>query len=97
MWALQELALDDLFDLCVMATDGMDQGKYALPRDPHLRASAAAGKLRQNRPRIKVHGRSLAFVSLNIKHKIVFKTNTSWWHLAVHHVCPQNRSLFLYI
>ena len=77
MWALQELALDDLFDLCVMATDGMDQGKYALPRDPHLRASAAAGKLRQNRPRIKVHGRSLAFVSLNMKHKIVFKTNTS--------------------
>ena len=96
-WALQELALDDLFDLCVMTTDGMDQGKYALPRDPHLRASAAAGKLRQNRPRIKVHGRSLAFVLLNIKHKIVFKTNTSWWHLAVHHVCPQNRSLFLYI
>lgn len=55
-WALQELALDDQSDLCVMMTDGMDQGKYALPRDPHLRASAAVGKLRQNRPRIKVHG-----------------------------------------
>lgn len=55
-WALQELALDPMSDICVMMTDGLDQGKFCLPRDPALRASAAAGKLRQNRPRIKVHG-----------------------------------------
>ena len=40
-WTLQELALDDTSDLIVCQIDGMDQGKYRLPRDPKLKATAS--------------------------------------------------------
>ena len=40
-WGLQELCLDEMSNLLVLQTDGMDQGKFRLPRDPKLRASAA--------------------------------------------------------
>lgn len=40
-WTLQELALDDMSDLIVCQIDGMDQGKYRLPRDPKLKATAS--------------------------------------------------------
>ena len=40
-WGLQELCLDEMSNLLVLQTDGMDQAKFRLPRDPKLRASAA--------------------------------------------------------
>lgn len=42
-WSLRHLASDPggVGDLLVITLDGMDQGKFALPRDPALRAAAA--------------------------------------------------------
>ncbi|CAE6916147.1 unnamed protein product [Symbiodinium sp. CCMP2456] len=53
-WTLQELSRDHLADILCIQLDGMDQGKYALPRDPELRTSAAMSSV--YRPRIKLHG-----------------------------------------
>ena len=53
-WALQELSGEG--DCVVIMSDGMDQSKFALPRDPGLRATAFAAKLRKNRPRVTIHG-----------------------------------------
>lgn len=40
-WQLQQLASDPMSDCIVMQIDGMDQGKFRLPRDPKLRATAS--------------------------------------------------------
>ena len=42
-WSLRHLAADPggVGDVLVITLDGMDQGKFALPRDPALRAAAA--------------------------------------------------------
>lgn len=40
-WGLQELVLDDPSDLVVIQVDGLDQAKFALPRDPKLRATSS--------------------------------------------------------
>ena len=39
-WRLQSEGADPSTDLLVIATDGLDQAKFALPRDPNLRSSA---------------------------------------------------------
>ena len=41
-------------DVIVVQTDGMDQGKFRLPRDPRLRATPQIAAA--NRPKLKVHG-----------------------------------------
>jgi len=41
LWTLQEAAVDDMSDVLVMQLDGMDQGKFRLPRDPGLRCTAS--------------------------------------------------------
>lgn len=46
-WTLQELSRDHLADVLCIQLDGMDQGKYALPRDPELRTSAAMTRVHQ--------------------------------------------------
>lgn len=40
-WALQELSRDSLSGCLVVLLDGIDQQKFAIPRDKNLRASAA--------------------------------------------------------
>ena len=39
-WRLQSESADTSTDLVAIATDGLDQAKFALPRDPNLRSSA---------------------------------------------------------
>ena len=39
-WQLQETAMDPHSGLMVVSTDGCDQSKFALPRDPAFRSSA---------------------------------------------------------
>ena len=41
LWMLQESSLDSMSDVVVMQLDGMDQGKFRLPRDPRLRSTAS--------------------------------------------------------
>ena len=41
LWTLQESSLDSMSDVVVMQLDGMDQGKFRLPRDPRLRSTAS--------------------------------------------------------
>lgn len=53
-WQLQQLASDPMSDCIVMQIDGMDQGKFRLPRDPKLRATASLAKY--IRPNLKLHG-----------------------------------------
>ena len=40
-WRLQSESADPSTDVLAICTDGLDQAKFALPRDPQLRASAA--------------------------------------------------------
>ena len=54
IWNLQELSFDPLSDCIVCQTDGMDQGKFRVPRDPKLRATASLSTA--IRPKLKVHG-----------------------------------------
>ncbi|CAK9027153.1 Uncharacterized protein SCF082_LOCUS17791 [Durusdinium trenchii] len=54
LWSLQEAACDPQSDLVIMCTDGMDQGKFRLPRYPGHRASSAVASA--NRPKVKLHG-----------------------------------------
>ena len=63
-WALQELGSDPLGDLLVVQVDGMDQGKFRLPRDPKLKSTASLAKF--VRPRLKVHGVWLFGYSLEL-------------------------------
>ena len=55
-WALQELGTEEslLGDLIICQVDGMDQGKFRLPRDPQLKATASLAKY--IRPKLKLHG-----------------------------------------
>ena len=46
--------MDPMSDIIVMQTDGMDQGKFRLPQDPKLRATASLASM--VRPKLKVHG-----------------------------------------
>ena len=55
-WTLQELPIDSLSDCIVPQSDGMDQGKFRLPRDPALHAIASSGLVKASRPRVTVHG-----------------------------------------
>ena len=55
-WTLQELPVDYLSDCIVLQSDGMDQGKFKLPRDPALHAIASSGLVKAQRPRVTVHG-----------------------------------------
>ena len=63
-WALQELGSDPLGDILVVQVDGMDQGKFRLPRDPKLKSTASLAKF--VRPRLKVHGVWLFGYSLEL-------------------------------
>ncbi len=55
LWALRAAATQEPNSgLLVMMLDGMDQGKFALPRDPGLRGAASVEKYL--RPRMKLHG-----------------------------------------
>lgn len=40
-WRLQSESADPSTDVLAICTDGLDQAKFSLPRDPQLRASAA--------------------------------------------------------
>ena len=40
-WQLQDAAMDSLSGLMVVCTDGCDQSKFMMPRDPEFRVSAA--------------------------------------------------------
>lgn len=40
-WRLQAESADPSTDILAVSTDGLDQAKFALPRDPNLRRSAA--------------------------------------------------------
>ena len=53
-WTLQEAAADPKNQVLVFQLDGCDQGKFRLPRDPALKATAALAKY--NRPRLTLHG-----------------------------------------
>lgn len=54
LWSMQELGSDPMGDLMICQLDGMDQGKFRLPRDPQLKATASLAKF--IRPKLKVHG-----------------------------------------
>ena len=41
LWMLQEASLDSMSDVLVCQIDGMNQGKFRLPRDPGLRCTAS--------------------------------------------------------
>lgn len=41
IWKLQAESADPNTDFVIISTDGLDQSKFTLPRDPHLKASAA--------------------------------------------------------
>lgn len=41
LWMMQEASLDPMSDVLVCQIDGMDQGKFRLPRDPGLRCTAS--------------------------------------------------------
>ena len=41
IWKLQAESADPNTDFVIISTDGLDQSKFSLPRDPHLKASAA--------------------------------------------------------
>ena len=53
-WMLQQLSLDPMSDCVIMQIDGMDQGKFRIPRDPKLRATASLAS--HVRPSLKCHG-----------------------------------------
>lgn len=53
-WSLRDISGQELSRVVVIMTDGADQAKYCLPRDPMLRSAYRTSKLR--RPRIKLHG-----------------------------------------
>ena len=53
-WSLRDISGQELSRVVVIMTDGADQAKYCLPRDPMLRSAYRSSKLR--RPRIKLHG-----------------------------------------
>ena len=53
-------------DVIVIQSDGMDQSKFRLPRDPRLQAVASSALSKHPRPRITVHGIwAYGFLSLN--------------------------------
>lgn len=41
MWTLQSQSQDGCSDVLFISTDGLDQAKFALPREPGLRANAS--------------------------------------------------------
>lgn len=41
IWRLQSESADPSTDILVISTDGLDQSKFALPREPELRNNAA--------------------------------------------------------
>ena len=53
-WSLRDVSGEAFARMVVIMTDGADQAKYCLPRDPLLRSAYRTSKLR--RPRLKVHG-----------------------------------------
>ena len=53
-WSLQELSCDISSGTLCICLDGMDQGKFAIPSDASLRASAVRAK--HVRPTLKLHG-----------------------------------------
>ena len=53
-WSLKDISGEGFSRVVVCMTDGADQAKYCLPRDPGLRSCYRSSKLR--RPRLKVHG-----------------------------------------
>lgn len=54
VWSLKDLSCDLLSQTVLMSTDGADQAKYAVPRDPGLQSAYRSAKL--HRPRLKLHG-----------------------------------------
>ena len=53
-WSLRDVSGEEFSRLVCIMTDGADQAKYCLPRDPMLRSAYRTSKLR--RPRLKIHG-----------------------------------------
>ena len=55
-WSLRAAAeqRQEVNNILVLSLDGMDQAKFAIPRDPLLKAAAAVAKWQK--PRLKVHG-----------------------------------------
>ncbi|CAK9073825.1 unnamed protein product [Durusdinium trenchii] len=64
IWTLQFEGADQHSGILMICTDGLDQAKFALPRDPQLRANAGLAK--HQRPRLKVHGVWCYGYTLNI-------------------------------
>lgn len=54
LWATSSISKDHDSDTLVLVTDGMDQSKFALPRDKGLQTLSSWSKF--HRPRAKVHG-----------------------------------------
>lgn len=63
-WALKSVSGDPDSGVLVIMTDGADQAKFALPRDPGLRSAYRVSNL--FRPRCKIHGCWAFGYSLNI-------------------------------
>ncbi|CAK9006089.1 unnamed protein product [Durusdinium trenchii] len=64
IWTLQFEGADPQSGILMICTDGLDQAKFALPRDPQLRANAGLAK--HQRPRMKIHGVWCYGYTLNI-------------------------------
>ena len=56
--------MDPMSDIIVMQTDGMDQGKFRLPQDPKLRATASLASM--VRPKLKVHVMMMMMLTMMI-------------------------------
>lgn len=54
LWCLRTISSDHHSNTLVIVTDGIDQSKFALPRDSGLRCLSSLSKY--HRPRAKVHG-----------------------------------------
>ncbi|CAL1151353.1 unnamed protein product, partial [Cladocopium goreaui] len=53
IWTLQSEGSDPRSSILLICTDGLDQAKFSLPRDPQLRSNAGLAK--HQRPRLKIH------------------------------------------
>ena len=53
-WSLKDISGEVMSRTVCMCTDGADQAKYMVPRDPGLQTAYRSAKL--HRPRLKIHG-----------------------------------------
>ncbi|CAL1146198.1 unnamed protein product [Cladocopium goreaui] len=64
IWRLQAESAEHNSEVLLISTDGLDQSKFALPREPELRNNALRAKYQ--RPRVKVHGAWAFGYTLNV-------------------------------